>query len=421
MPDAITNKLVAERESIVTRAAAIKTTAVEQNRDLNDSDKTALASYSERVAEIDGQLDLVSTSFELDDSIRDRLARVSPGSVMASETNYRTAGDLVWDMLHRQHDPEADRRFVGVLKRAAQHMGTTAEATTPVAGGMPGLIVKPVVGPVIDVMPQGRPFLTALGVNDAPSSLTFMRPRIVDPDFATGVGTQALEKAELASKKFDVLADPVNLVTVGGYLNVSEQLRAFVAGALDLIVAQMNRRLARATEVAAVTELEKSTAKVTLADDADAAAVLQAIYDASAMVYANTGSLATWIAMGPEGWARLGGLSDLAGRPLFPFMGAVNAPGTASASSFAFNPSGPAGLNPVVTPAIDDNTFWVGNALALEAYEYRYPLLEAIEPSLLGRQIAVASSIGFYRPTTTEAGPGGTPPAQANGAVHIAP
>lgn len=419
MPDAITNKLVSERDSIVSRAAAIKTTAVEQNRDLNDSDKTALTSYQERISSIDEQLEILASNLELDDSIRDRLSRVSPGSVAVAETTYRSAGDLVWDMLHRQHDPDADRRFTSTLKRAAQHMGTTAEATTPTAGGMPGLIVKPVVGPVIDVMPQGRPFLTALGVNDAPTSLTFMRPRIVDPDFATGVGVQTLEKGELASKKFDVLADPVNLVTVGGYLNVSEQLRAFVAGSLDLIVAQLNRRLARATEEAAITELEKSTAKITLAADADASEVLQAIFDASALVYANTGALATWVAMGPEGWARLGGLSDLAGRPLFPYLGAVNAPGTANASTF--NMGGPAGLTPVVTPAITDDTFWVGNALALEAYEYRYPLLEAVEPSLLGRQIAVASSIGFFRPTTKEAGPGGTPAAEQNGAVHIAP
>lgn len=419
MPDAMTTRLVKERESIVNRAESIKATAVEQNRDLNDSDRTALAHDAERMQEIDAQLELVTTSLELDDGIRDRLARVSPGAVVAGDHRYESAGELVWDLLHRGSDPEADRRFMGVMRRAAQHMGTTAANTTPTAGGFDGLVVKPVVGPVIDISPDGRPFLTALGVRPSGNSFSFMRPRIVDPDFNTGVAPQGLEKAELASKKFDVLADTIVLTTVGGYLNVSEQLRAFVAGSLDLIVSHMNRRLAYATEVAAVTELEKSTAKVTLAADADAAAIQQAIYDASAMVYANTGALATWLLMGPDGWARLGGLTDAAGRPLFPFLGPVNAPGTSNATTFAM--SGPAGLQTIVSPAIDDDTFWVGNSLALEAYEYRYPLLEAIEPSLLGRQIAVAASIGFYRPTTAEAGPGGTPPAAGNGAVHIAP
>ena len=80
-----------------------------------------------------------------------------------------------------------------------------------------------------------------------------------------------------------------------------------------------------------------------------------------------------------------------------------------------------AGLQPIVTPGITDNTFWVGNGSALEAYEYTYPLLEAVEPSVLGRQVAVASSIVFYRPTTDESPDGGVTPASGNGAVHIAP
>ena len=69
---------------------------------------------------------------------------------------------------------------------------------------------------------------------------------------------------------------------------------------------------------------------------------------------------------------------------------------------------------------IPNGDFFVGNELGIEAYEYRYPTLEAIEPSLLGRQIAVASSIVFYRPTTTEAVGGGSPsPALGDGVVRI--
>lgn len=419
MPDAITDRLLSERQGLVQRAQALKDTAAEQTRDLNENELAMLSTCTERVASIDTQLEAATTDYVLDETIRERIQVISPGAVPPAQHTYESAGALLWDVLHRGVDHDATRRFDGVMKRAAQHMGTTAENTTPVAGGMSGLVVKPVVGPVIDINPNGRPFLTALGVQQSPTPLTFTRPRVVDPDFKTGVAVQALEKAELASKKFDIAVDTLTLVTVGGYLNVSEQLRALVAQSLDIIVSQLNRRLAYATEVAAITELEKSTATVTLADGADASAVLQAIYDASALVYANTGQLATWIAMGPQGWARLGGLTDLAGRPLFPFLGAANAVGTANAGTFAM--TGPAGLQAIVTPAIDDATFWVGNALALEAYEYRYPLMEAIEPSLLGRQVAVAASIVMYRPTTAEAGAGGTPPAAGDGAVHIAP
>ena len=412
--DAYTETLVKERESLVTRAQAIKDTALEQKRDLNESDKTALGAYSERVKELDSQLLLATTSFDLDADIADRLNRINPGSVSNASHVYRTAGELMWDVLHRTSDTDAKMRFDGVMRRAAQHMGTSAAATTPTAGGMGGLVVSPVVGPVIDVNPQGRPFLTAIGVRDAPAPLSFMRPRIVDPDFETGVAVQTLQKAELASKKFDIAVDTLTLVTVGGYLNVSEQLRALVAGALDLIVAQLNRRLAWATEKTALAELAESTAKITLSATATGAEILQAIFDASALVFENTGMLAEWILMGPQGWARLGGLVDLANRPLFPSLGAANAMGGADAATFTM--AGPAGLRAIVTPAMTDDTFWVGNAMALEAYEYRYPLLEAVEPSLLGRQIAVASSLVCYRPTTAE----GAPPV-GNGAVHLAP
>jgi hypothetical protein len=114
------------------------------------------------------------------------------------------------------------------------------------------------------------------------------------------------------------------------------------------------------------------------------------------MYYSVTNELPDWIAMGPLGWARLGGLTDAAGRPLFPTLGAANAPGTSSASSFSVTV---AGLRPIVTPAITDESYYIGGSAGLEGYLYRYPVLEAVEPSVLGRQVAVAASIAGYRPT----------------------
>lgn len=58
-----------------------------------------------------------------------------------------------------------------------------------------------------------------------------------------------------------------------------------------------------------------------------------------------------------------------------------------------------AGLQAVVTPSITDDTFYVGGGNAIEGYLYRYPVLEAVEPSVLGRQVAVAASLAFYKPT----------------------
>jgi hypothetical protein len=280
------------------------------------------------------------------------------------------------------------------MKRAAQHMGTVAAETTPVAGDLAGLHVVPSVGPVIDPIPGSMPFATALGLQPLPDT-TFTRPTMKDPDIDTGVGVQALEKAELASKKFDVDSVPVSSDTVGGYLNISQKLLTFRAGALDIILRQMRKRLSRAIEKGMVTAGTTTTTVQPLESDADAAATLQAIYDAAASVYQATGELAEWILMGPLGFAMIGGKVDLAGRPLFPYLGAANAPGMSNASNFT---SPVAGLRPIQTWAIADTSIYVGNGEGVEGFVYQYPVLEAVEPSVLGRQVAIAAELASNHP-----------------------
>jgi hypothetical protein len=145
-----------------------------------------------------------------------------------------------------------------------------------------------------------------------------------------------------------------------------------------------------------VTEMQASTGHVALAAGATAAELIAAIYEAAGAYYEVTHSLPSWIAMGPKGWVTLGSTTDAAGRPLFPTLGAANAPGTMSADSFAVTV---AGLSPVVTPAITTEDLFVGGPDGLEGYMYRYPALDAVEPSVLGRQVAVAAAIAAYRPT----------------------
>ena len=386
--------------------------AARTGRDLMENEQEAMRAARSRIGEIDSQLELLADDLAMADAVKDKLRKVtvatSPGY---SEAKYRSAGQLLWDVLH-QSDEDARTRYSRAMKRAAEHMGTEATTTVPVAGDLGGLITDPVRGPVIDPYPAGMPFATALGLTESPDSMHWKRPKIVDPNFYTGGvgqqgsgGTLGFEKAELPSKKFDVTADLVPLVTVGGYLNVSQQLLSFVSGSLDLIVGHMNKRLAYAIDLMLIAEMQESTGTVPLAADADAATILQAFYDASAAVFTATGELAQWVVMGPAGFARLGGLVDLAGRPLFPTLGAVNAPGTSSAATFQ---GSIAGLRVIVTPAITDATFWVGNSMSIEGAIYRFPVLEAVEPSVLGRQIAVAAAAAGYRPIP-------------NSAIHLAP
>lgn len=385
--------------------------AATEARDLTESEQETMGHARSRIGSIDKQLDLLADDLVMADSVRDKLRMVGSANAGFAEASYRSAGELLWDVLH-QTDADARSRYGRAMKRAAEHMGTDKTKTVPVAGDLGGLIPSgPVVGPIIDPYPGGMPFATALGLTTSPDSMHWVRPRINDPAFVTGVGQQGtagtlgFEKAELPSKAFDVVGDLIALTTIGTYLNISQQLLSFVASALDTIVGHLNKRVANAVDAGLIAEMSKSTGKIALAANADAAAILKAFYDASAAVFTATGDLASWVVMGPTGFARIGSLVDLAGRPLFPTLGPSNAPGTANAATFMGTV---AGLRVIVTPGIADATFWVGNGMVMEGALYRYPVMEAVEPSVLGRQVAIAVSYAGYRPV-------------ANGAQHLAP
>lgn len=410
MPDALLTRLLDERAQKKTLVETYAATAADEGRDLSESEQQTIGQARSRIAELDAQIELLGDDLEMAEETSKKLRSLQPfTSSDRAAGQYRSAGQLLYDVLHLA-DEDSARRYHAAQKeaRAAQHMGTLAADTTPTAGDLAGLYVDPVVGPVINPYPKGMPFASAIGLKEMPAG-DFRRPYLVDPSGPTsGVGVQSAEKAELASLAFSVANQQIEAATLGGYLNVSQQLLRQTPQALTTIVEQMNWRLSRAIDTYMVTELANSTGSIDLAADADGPTILAALYAASADVYDSTGELATWVAMGPGGWARLGSLVDGSDRPLFPFLGGQNAMGTARADSF--DGSGPAGLRPVVTPSITDTTFWVGNSLALEGYIYRYPVLEAVEPSVLGRQIAVAADIAAVRPTPT-----------ANSAVHLRP
>lgn len=429
MPDVLTDRLTTERDDIAARAAGIQRTAAEQGRDLSENERETLTNFRTRVTSIDEQLALTTQSFAMDADLASNLARAHGAApVLMRDGNpwhNMTAGQVLWDYLHPQDRDARERINVftrnALQNRAVEHMGTTAAVTVPTAGGFGGLIVAPVTGPVISLSGPDMPLANAIGTQPAPNGMSFMRPRIIDPDLDTAAGPQAggKEKAELPSKKFDLVSDQVTMSTIGNYLNLSLQAETFVPGALDIVVRQLNRRTSRGIEKLAVTKVTAATKTIPLADDADSAAVQAAVFQGAAAVYTATGQMPTWAAVGPDGWARLGGLTDLAGRPIFPYLNPANAQGTANATDLTLTMSG---LRLIVSAGITDLSIYLGNAEGVELYVYQFPMLSATEPGLLGRQLAVAAAIGSYSAPTTEAVTGGSPsPALYEAIVRIGP
>lgn len=379
---------IEEREGRVALIESMKTAAREANRDLSDQDMETITKARERIEVIDRQLQFVSVNDALNEDIAARIAVSHPGSVSAPFAGYRSIGEAVWDRLHAREDAGARDRYGKMMTRAAQHMGTVAADTTATAGDLAGLVVNPVVGPMINFTDASRPFISAIGPRQV-NAYDFNRPYISDGAAATGTAKQTAQKAELASTAFSVLTDPLEYATYGEYLNVSQQLLTFQPTGLTIIADQLRRRVARGQEKAAFTELALSTSKVTLSLTAVDNTVNAAIEDGIAKVYDETGMPAEWILMGPTGRARLGKVVDSAGRPLYPYLSPSNANGTINGDVN--------GLRPIISYAVTTAAMWIGNSSAFEVYEQLLPLMDVAEPSVLGRQIAVGSMMAFYR------------------------
>lgn len=405
--ETLTTRIADKRQA----AETIYRTARDENRDPVESEQATLDRLSTEVADLNVQLKRATTSYDVDAAVREKLDTIRGATAPVA---YRNAGALMWDMLHAQTDPDAADRYrrgivTPTLTRAAEHLGLDKAHTVPTAGGFNGLVVAANVGPVLDPYPGDMPLFSALGATTI-TSATFQRPRIVDPNFHTSMSDNPQEKAESTSKAWDIVVEPVTMSLVRGYINVSELLLEMVAESLSMVVGHMNARLAAMLEAKAVAAVADTTATpIALAANATAAAVQAAVMQASGQVFDATQRPASWIAMGTQGWVRLGSLTNLAGDSILQ----VGAGDAASTGASVF------GLRPILTHGIADADLYVGNASSIEAYERRFPVMQALEPALFGRQIGVAGGYAFYDPITTEAGPADTPPAERAGVAHI--
>jgi hypothetical protein len=394
MNDPMLNGYVEEREAKVGLIANVMSAAQQANRDLSDQDIETITLARARIEAIDHQLEFVSVNDAMKEDVQARLARAHPGQIAAPQSAYRSLGEILYDRIHI-NEGASRQRYERTLARAAQHMGTVAADTTATAGDLAGLVIDPIVGPIVNFTDASRPFLSAIGTTQV-AAYDFRRPYISDSAAATGTAKQTAQKAELPSTEFSVASDTLEYSTYGEYLNVSQQLLSFQPTALQIIVDQLRNRVARGIEKAAFTELALSTTKITLSLTAvDAATVNAGIADGIAKVYDETGMPAEWILMGPTGAARMSKVSDSAGRPLYPYIGAGNAQGTYDGPNAIASVNG---LRPIVSYAVTTAAMWIGNGHCFEAYEFPFPLLDQIEPSVLGRQVAIGAAAAFYRP-----------------------
>jgi HK97 family phage major capsid protein len=356
------------------------------SRDINDEESEMVSETRNRMAKIKSQLEQVEDVNRIAYDTRNRAREVETaisimkGRPTLGQVEYRSAGEYMLDMWQSaQGNREATER-IDVYTRAASHQKTSDSL---------GVIPDPIVGPVIDFIDAARPLVSTLGTLPL-ASQTFYRPFVSQqPAVALqgSAGGPSDEKTELTSQKMVVTRKTVTAKTYGGYVNVSRQLIDFSnPSALDLVVNGLGQQYAIETEKAVGTALASTTTTgVSYGAVPTADKVAAAVWKAVATCYAVTkGSGRVILAVAPDVLSTFG--------PLFAPVNPMNAqsPGF-EAGRFGQGLMGNIGQVPVVMSAgLGSGQAYVFSTAALELFEQRVGMLQVVEPSVFGLQVAYA-------------------------------
>ena len=378
--------------------------AQDTGRDLTDNETELITSAKKRVDNVRSQLDLLwdqRTSIMTGrEKVRDIYAETNRlrGQADLGPIEYRSAGAYILELFNANTGDRQAKERLEVFYRAAAHQKT---------GDNLGIIPDPIVGEVLSFIDAARPLVTFDGPRDMPSA-TWHRPKVTQhTTVATqGAGGAADEKTELSSQKMTITRLTATAVTYGGYVNVSRQNMDFSSpNAMDVVINDLAGQYAIATEavfgaalIATANTIELTTA---VAPAIPTAAELTAgLWGAVAAVYTavkGQGRIALAVSPGKLGsWG-----------PMFMPVGQIP---NSQVSGFNAGDFGQgvigtiAGIPVIVSAGIVGAATDFGvvfSTAAIETYEQRVGSLQAIEPSVLGVQVAYA---GYFTPLVVEAG-----------------
>jgi HK97 family phage major capsid protein len=370
--------------------------AVDDDRDLSDAEQRTCEARRSRITELESELEVEADLAQRSASYQGLVAHIGPaqdqpmrGQLVERQAaaqldvpTYNTAGAYLVDFLTRSTDPDAAQRFSRYLERAVQHQ-TTAQN--------PGILPVPILGPVFTEQAARRPAIESATLRPLPGSgKTFQRPKISQYTLA---GVQAAEKGELASRP--MLIDPITVTksTYGGVVNLSWQDRDWTdPSILDLIVADLAASYANATDAAFVTYFLSTVTQTEALATPDSKGLLGAIFAATGTIFSQTNTMPDTLWVAPDVWGSLGSMVDSTGRQLFATVNPVNGLGTISPTTMT---GSLAGYKLAIDKNLPSGTAVLGDSTYVEVYETVGGQVSAIEPSVLGTQIAFYGYIAW--------------------------
>ena len=269
-------------------------------------------------------------------------------------------------------------------------MNARVQAAAPniTTADTPGILPEIITGTVYDSLNPIRPFVSAIGALAMPGSgATFRRPVITVRPVVTQQPTGQLNALDPST--VTVANNNVNKLTFGTFVTMSEQdLDWTDPASINIVLNQLAIAYGQATNNYAVDTCHAAITQTSaVADTSDPADWIAAIYEGARQISFNSNYLPTHMVVTPGTWAALGSLVDSTGRPVFPQIGAMNAPGQLSAANWNGNPLG-------LVLVVDKNApgsfmgHAAGPAAGFEFYEQQKGAISVDVPSTLGRTIA---------------------------------
>jgi hypothetical protein len=376
------DRLNSQYDEIRTGIDALVNRAADDNRDVTDAEQQQVDRDQSRLTELRGAIEHY-TQLETDGAqVADLRSKVrqAPTVVRSSGTGEEKAYDITSDFpdagsyaiaLHRamvQKDPAAIEK----IERATQHQKLADN---------PGLIPKPVLGPITNLIDSTRPFISSIQQRPLPAG-KFDRPYI---DQHVAVAKQAAEKDLTASQKLTVLAKEVSASTYAGHLNISRQdVKWTSPGILQIVFDDFATVYAITTCADACAQFQASLTRVPVAiPDSTGEAITGALYEgaADALIVGAGPQDTLWCA--PDVWAALGGSFNAMGAQSFPGM------------SLGSQSGSPLGLRLVVDQHFPAGFMVAGPSRLLEWYEDVDGLMQVGEPDVIGQLVGYAGYAAF--------------------------
>ena len=278
--------------------------------------------------------------------------------------------------------------FQGGSVLAEMNARIQAAAPNITTADTPGILPEIITGNVFDSLNPIRPFVSAIGARAMPQSgATFRRPVITVRPVVTQQPTGQLN--QLDPSTVTVANNNVNKLTFGTFVTMSEQdLDWTDPASINIVLNQLAIAYGQATNNYAVDTCHAAITQTSaVADTTDPADWIAAIYEGARQISNTSNYLPTHMVVTPGTWAALGSLVDSTGRPVFPQIGAMNAPGQLSAANWNGNPLG-------LVLVVDKNApgsfmgHAAGPAAGFEFYEQQRGAISVDVPAILGRTLA---------------------------------